>query len=98
MLATTARAIVHGPVNLHFATGEFRTMDFRAALAQVACPTLVMAGDRDPITPTAFSETIVAHLAAQRTRFERFADCGHGIVNDAAERHFGVLRAFMLQT
>ena len=40
-----ARAIVHDPVNLHFATGEFGRMDFRAALSRIACPTLVMAGD-----------------------------------------------------
>ena len=94
----TARAIVHDPVNLHFATGEFRSMDFRAALSGVTCPTLVMAGDRDPITPMAFSETIVDHLPAALTRFERFADCGHGIVNDAPERHFGVLREFIGRT
>jgi pimeloyl-ACP methyl ester carboxylesterase len=94
----TARAIVHDPVNLHFATGEFARMDFRAALARITCPTLVMAGDRDPITPMAFSETIVAHLPAALTRFERFADCGHGIVNDAPQRHFEVLRDFMRGT
>jgi len=64
--------------------------------ARVACPTLVMAGDRDPITPIAFSETIVAHLPTTLTRFERFTDCGHGIVNDAPQRHFAVLRDFML--
>ncbi len=92
----TARAIVHDPVNLHFATGEFAQMDFQDVLARVACPTLVMVGDRDPITPIAFSETIVGHLPPTLTRFERFSDCGHGIVNDAPQRHFAVLRDFML--
>lgn len=92
-----ARAIVHDPVNQHFATGEWNRMDFRAALARIACPTLVLAGDRDPITPMAFSETIAAHLPPQLVRFERFADCGHGIVNDAPERHFQVLREFIRQ-
>ncbi|MEZ5635585.1 MAG: alpha/beta fold hydrolase [Burkholderiaceae bacterium] len=92
-----ARAIVHDPVNQHFATGEWGRMDFRAALARVACPTLVMAGDRDPITPIAFSETIVAHLPPALTRFERFAVCGHGIVNDTPERHFELLREFIRQ-
>jgi len=37
-------------------------MDFRAALARIACPTLVMVGESDPINPMAFSETIVASL------------------------------------
>ena len=90
-----ARPIVHDPVNLHFATGEFAHMDFRAALGRIACPTLVMAGDSDPITPMAFSEAIVASLPPGLVQFERFADCGHGIVHDAPERHLALLRAFI---
>lgn len=70
------------PVDLHFVTQGFTQMDFRA-MASVTCPTLVMAGDNDPITPIAFSETIVASLPPGLAQFERFADCGHGIVRDA---------------
>lgn len=90
-----ARAIVHDPVNLHFASGEFAQMDFRDALSRIACPTLVMAGDKDPITPMAFSETIAASLPPQWVQFKRFADCGHGIVRDAPEPFFATLRAFI---
>ena len=90
-----AREIVNDAVSLHFATQEFARLDFRAALARVQCPVLVMAGDSDPITPMAFSETIVRSLSAPLVRFERFADCGHGIVRDAPERHFQVLRDFI---
>ena len=64
--------------------------------ASVTCPTLVMAGDNDPITPIAFSETIVASLPPGLAQFERFADCGHGIVRDAPDRHFETLRRFLL--
>jgi pimeloyl-ACP methyl ester carboxylesterase len=90
-----ARAIVHDPVNLHFASGEFADMDFCAALSRIQCPTLVMAGDKDPITPMAFSETIAASLPPQWLRFERFADCGHGIVRDAPATFFATLRDFI---
>jgi pimeloyl-ACP methyl ester carboxylesterase len=90
-----ARAIVHDPVNLHFASGEFADMDFRAALSRIQCPTLVMAGDKDPITPMAFSETIAASLPPQWLRLERFADCGHGIVRDAPAPFFATLRDFI---
>jgi pimeloyl-ACP methyl ester carboxylesterase len=89
------RALVRDPVNQHFALGEFQTMDFRPKLSQIRCPTLVMAGDRDPMTPMAFSETIAQHLPAHLLQFERFANCGHGIVNDQPERHFQVLRTFL---
>ncbi len=90
-----ARAIVRDPVNLHFASGEFAHMDFRAALAGITCPTLVMAGENDPITPIAFSETIVASLPPERVQFERFGECGHGVVRDAPQRFFETLRAFI---
>jgi proline iminopeptidase len=90
-----ARAIIHDPVNLHFATDEFKRMDFRAALARVECPTLVMGGDSDPITPMVMSEVIAASLPPALVRFERFADCGHGIVGDAPERHFALMREFI---
>jgi len=90
-----ARAIVHDPVNLHFVQNGFNQMDFRSDLAKVACPTLVMAGDRDPITPMAFSETIAAHLPPALVQFERFTDCGHGVVRDAPGPHFEVLRGFI---
>ena len=92
---TSIRAIVHDPVNLHFARDEFTHMDFRAELKRISCPTLVMAGENDPITPIAFSETIVASLPPDRVQFERFADCGHGIVRDAPQRFFETLRAFI---
>ena len=45
-------------------------MDFGAALARITCATLVMAGDRDPITPLAFSETIAASLPPHLVHFE----------------------------
>jgi proline iminopeptidase len=71
-------------------------MDFRADLARLRCPVLVMAGDRDPITPIAFSEVIAAALPQHLVRFERFAGCGHDVIPDAAERAFAILRAFIL--
>lgn len=90
-----ARTVLHDAVSQHFLTRGLAAMDFRDALPRVRCPTLVMAGERDPITPLAFSETIAAHLPADLVRLERFADCGHGIVQDAPRRHFELLRAFL---
>lgn len=95
-LSADGRAIVNDVVNQHFAADEFQRMDLRAALASVRCPTLVMAGEQDPMTPVGFSETLVAHLRADLVRFERFDDCGHGIVHDQGQRHFELLREFIL--
>ena len=94
--AAAARAIIHDAVNLHFATNELPGMDFRPGLARLPCPVLVMAGENNPITPIAFSEAIVAALPPGRVRFERFPDCGHGVMRDAPDRGFAVLRDFIL--
>jgi proline iminopeptidase len=97
--AASARRILNNDVVMHFngPGGDYQAMDFRPALAKIRCPTLVMAGDRDPITPLAFSEEIVASLPAHLVRFERFADCGHGVHWDDPERAFAVIRKFVLQ-
>ena len=70
-------------------------MDFRQALGRVSCPTLVMAGEQDPITPIAFSEEIVARLTGCDVRFERFTRSGHGIVGDETARAMQVIREFI---
>jgi len=94
------RAILKNDVALRFngVHNEHGRMDFRASLGRLRCPVLVMCGDRDPIAPVAFSETIVASLPRQLVRFERFTDCGHGVVPDEPEKAFSVLRDFILDT
>jgi proline iminopeptidase len=75
--------------------GESTRFDFRAGLAQVQCPALVMAGEDDPITPISRSEAIAAALPAHLVRFERFANAGHGVHNDDPEGAMAVLRDFI---
>jgi pimeloyl-ACP methyl ester carboxylesterase len=91
------RLIMKNPVAMHFngLHNEQGRMDFRAALAGVRCPTLVMAGEQDPITPVAFSEVIARSLPAHLMRFERFAGCGHGVTGDDPAAAFAVMRDFI---
>ncbi len=95
----TRRTVMKGEVALHFngPDNEQGRMDFRADLARLRCPVLILAGGRDPIMPMAFSETIAACLPAHLVRFERFPHCGHGVVPDDPERAFAVLRAFIAE-
>lgn len=92
------RVLMRPDTALHFngACNEQGRMDFRPDLARVRCPVLVMAGEHDPVTPMAFSEALVAALPAARTRFERFAESGHGVVGDAPDRALSVIRDFIL--
>jgi len=76
-------------------TGWFPTYDLRADLGEVRAPTLVLAGEDDPMTPVEASEEIVALLTSAPVRFERFADCGHGTYRDQPERTEAFLRDFL---
>jgi pimeloyl-ACP methyl ester carboxylesterase len=94
---STSRMIRNDEVALHFSgkEGEFLKVDYREDLKHILCPTLVMAGDRDPITPMIFGETIVANLPKHLVQFERFAGCGHGVTDDDPDRAFAVIRDFI---
>ncbi|HEY6578004.1 MAG TPA: alpha/beta hydrolase [Rhizomicrobium sp.] len=90
--AARKRAIMRLDVMRHFALGEIRTMDARAALADVSCPVLVMAGSYDPITPVSCAEEIHAALPDGVSRLEIFEGAGHGVHRDQPEEAGRVLR------
>jgi len=80
----------NGPYNEH------GRMDFRADLGKIACPTLVLAGEDDPITPPEFSDAIAAGLHPDLLTYLKFPDCGHGVVDDRPQEALGALRSFIL--
>jgi pimeloyl-ACP methyl ester carboxylesterase len=90
-----ARTIWNPRLMAEFRRGERETMNFLSELHRVKCPTLVMVGEDDPMTPVPCSEEIVAALPSNLVRFERFAGAGHGIVSDQPARFFEVLRSFI---
>jgi pimeloyl-ACP methyl ester carboxylesterase len=59
------------------------------------CPTLVLSGDLDPVTPIADSDDIAAAAPPAVLRYERFIGAGHGVSRDQPERYFAVLREFL---
>ncbi len=94
----TARTVMTSKVLIDFLGpgGEGLTFDMTADLAKIACPTLVLGGEDDPITPIESSEDIAAALRPGLVQFERFAGCGHGVFRDDP-RAFDVIREFMLR-
>jgi pimeloyl-ACP methyl ester carboxylesterase len=72
----------------------FADYDLRTELGTVIVPTLVLAGEDDPMTPVEAAEEILACLPAGVGRLERFAECGHGTHHDQSERTEAVLREF----
>ncbi|MGI9373552.1 MAG: alpha/beta fold hydrolase [Hyphomicrobiales bacterium] len=93
-----ARAIIKDDVAIWFngPHNEQGRMDFRNELSKISCPTLVMAGENDPITPVVFSEEIADSLPSELVVFERFAGCGHDIYGDKPDAFMSSLREFIL--
>ncbi|MGD0193122.1 MAG: alpha/beta hydrolase [Rhizomicrobium sp.] len=89
------RAIMRTDVAAHFLLGEIRTMDGREGLARVTCPTLITAGDYDPITPPECAEEIFEALPKGLCQLEIVKGAGHGIHRDAPDKAEAIYRRFL---
>jgi pimeloyl-ACP methyl ester carboxylesterase len=65
--------------------GEERLLDLRGELASVRVPTLVLAGEDDPLMTIAAAEEVVASLPTELVEFHRFAHARHAVIRDAPE-------------
>jgi pimeloyl-ACP methyl ester carboxylesterase len=92
-----SRAVLNSECTAWFsrADGEGSRFDFRAALAGVKCPTLVLGGTLDPMLPVENQRELAAALPPQHVRYEEFEGAGHGVLPDAPERTLALLRAFI---
>jgi proline iminopeptidase len=75
--------------------GEGAVFDLQHELSAIRCPTLVMGGDEDPITPVEEQQEIVDALSPGVGRLARFAGCGHGVVRDDPEAAFRRIAEFI---
>ncbi|GAA2798100.1 alpha/beta hydrolase [Saccharopolyspora taberi] len=76
-------------------TGEGALFDIRPRLGEVRCPTLVVGGHDDPITPIAEQRDIAEAIPANLVRLEEFPDCGHGVIRDDPEKFVRVVSEFV---
>ena len=77
---------------------ESLTFDLRGGLGAVTCPTLILAGELDPVTPMAAAEDIRASLPAGVGHLERFSRSGHFIPDTEPDRLFALLRGAITRT
>ena len=79
--------------------GVFQTMDLRADLARITCPTLVLAGRDDPVIPWELSQEVADALVSSATpadrRFVCMDGCGHGTWRDRPAESLAVISAFI---
>lgn len=64
-----------------------------AAAARVQCPTLLLCGERDQMTPVASSDSLLAALRSGRRRV--VPGCGHSMMAERPDAILDELRAFL---
>ena len=72
-----------------------RDYDVRDRLAGVTCPTLVCAGELDPMTSVAVHQEIADALPAGVARLEVIEGAGHFTWKDAPDRYWPLLIDFV---
>ena len=88
------RAIERPEVALHFFADEMATMDMRSEIANITCPTLVIGGTLDPVTPTLCSQVITDSIG-ENACLQMFEGCGHGPHRDDPDGAEKVMRRFL---
>jgi proline iminopeptidase len=78
----------------HFVTKVQPTYDQTGLLTKITCPTLVLSGDDDPVTPTACAEEILAGVDPALVRLEHYPG-GHAMFDELPERACALLREFV---
>jgi pimeloyl-ACP methyl ester carboxylesterase len=89
-----ARIRMRQEVGFHFFRDEIRTYDWFDDLNRIRCPTLILAGELDPITTVLDHEEMAA--AIRGSRLEVFRDAGHGVFRDKPDDALRVIRDFVL--
>jgi proline iminopeptidase len=90
-----ARTRLKLEVGNHFFRNEFLTSDLLPELSSIRCPTLVLGGELDPITPVADSEDIAAAIPQAELRI--IDGAGHGVFRDKPEEALAIIREFVVR-
>jgi pimeloyl-ACP methyl ester carboxylesterase len=90
-----ARTRLKLEVGNHFFRNEGFDVDLFPELPNIRCPTLVIGGELDPITPVADSQDIAAAIPHAEVRI--FEGAGHGVFRDQPEEAVAVIRDFVLR-
>jgi proline iminopeptidase len=90
-----ARARLKLEVGNHFFRNEGFKVDLFPEMPNITCPTLVLGGELDPITPVADAQDIAAAIPQAEVRI--FEGAGHGVFRDQPEEAIALIREFVLR-
>jgi pimeloyl-ACP methyl ester carboxylesterase len=93
-----SRGVGHPEVTRWFsrAEGEGNHFDLRADLHRIECPTLLMGGVLDPMLPIENQRDMAALILPHLLCYHEFEHAGHGVVADAPEQAWPLIREFVL--
>lgn len=75
--------------------GDAHSFDFRPDLHRVTVPTLIMAGDQDPVTSHHGAMEMAAAFAPGIAQLEILDNCGHGPARDRPDVALDMIRDFV---
>lgn len=81
---------MHVSVNGIRSGGEGRSFNMFPDRHLIRCPTLILGGENDPMHPIESQADVAVALPSHLVQFERFSNCGHGVVPDAPERAMAI--------
>jgi pimeloyl-ACP methyl ester carboxylesterase len=90
-----SRTIFNLELGLQFFKGEGRTFDLLQDLQLIQSPTLLLAGEQDPVSPIEDAVDIAQRIPPGMLSFVRFANAGHGVFRDEPDRALQVIREFI---
>jgi|SRR5215472_12554933 len=89
-----ARVVQRQEVSLHFWQNEIKSFDLFPVVGAIRCPTLIIAGELDPITTAADAKELAEAIPGSRLKL--FADAGHGVFRDKPTEATELIRHFIL--
>jgi proline iminopeptidase len=90
-----ARARINDEVQDHFRRGGCGPVDVAPFAASIVCPTLILAGHDDPVSPAVGARRLADSLTGAVVRVEILDGVGHGVFRQVPERAFDLLRRFL---
>ena len=75
--------------------GEGRSFNLLSGLARISCPTLLLGGKLDPMTPIECQRDIAAAINPRLLQYQEFDGCGHAVVPDARGEAMALIRRFI---
>jgi proline iminopeptidase len=82
---------------LDFFAEQHARIDLGSTLPRIRCPTLVLAGEEDPITPLDDAYDIARAIDSQFLTFRSFPGCGHGVFPDNPLDTIAAIREFVFR-